>query len=269
MTDAAERNAEKIRASTPLRPRVAIVLGSGLGDFAEAAGEAVALPYGELEGFPAPSVSGHVGTFVVGLIGGRPVAILLGRAHYYEHGRADAMRRPLETLKALGIEALILTNAAGGLREETPPGSVMRIADHINFAGTNPLIGETSDARFVGMTAAYDSDLGRAARAAAGEEGLTLHEGVYMWFSGPSFETPAEIRAARALGADAVGMSTVPEVILARFLGFRVVAFSVITNYGAGMTGAELSHEETKEVAPEGGAKLARIVKRMLATWPN
>jgi purine-nucleoside phosphorylase len=175
------------------------------------------------------------------------------------------MRPPLETLRALGVDTLILTNAAGSLRENIPPGSVMLIADHINFGNPNPLFGEPSDARFVGMTQAYDAALLEMARRAAEAEGLALPEGVYVWFSGPSFETPAEIRAARILGGDAVGMSTVPEVVLARFLGLRVLAFSVVTNYAAGMTGAELSHEETKAVAPQGGAKLRRIIRRLLA----
>jgi purine-nucleoside phosphorylase len=179
------------------------------------------------------------------------------------------MRPALETLRALGVGVLILTNSAGGLREEIPPGSVMLIADHINLNTGNPLIGEPSDARFVGMTQAYDAALRQAALAAAKAEGVDLREGVYMWFSGPSFETPAEIRAARMLGADAVGMSTVPEVILARFLGLRVLAFSVVTNYAAGMTGQELSHQETKDVAPRGGEKLQRILTRMLGSWPE
>ncbi len=269
MTDVAERNAALIRARTKLGPRVGIVLGSGLGDFAKGVEGAVAIPYVDLEGFPEPSVSGHAGALVLGMIGGEAVAVLSGRAHYYEHGRADVMRPPLETLKALGVRDLILTNAAGGLRDEHPPGSVMLLTDHINFSGTNPLIGEKSEARFVGLTQAYDATLRSAALAAADAEGITLHEGVYMWFSGPTFETPAEIRAARTLGADAVGMSTVPEVVLARFLQLRVIAFSAITNYAAGMTGAELSHAETKEVAPQGGAKLARILKRMLSAWSD
>ncbi len=258
-----------MRGRTALRPSVGIVLGSGLGDFLDHVEDAVAIPYGELEAFPTPSVSGHAGSLVVGAIAGRTVAIMAGRAHYYEHGRPDVMRAPLETLKALGVRDLILTNAAGSLREDIPPGAVMLITDHINFSGTNPLIGEPTDARFVGLTQAYDATLRAGALGAADEEGIVLHDGVYMWFSGPTFETPAEIRAARTLGADAVGMSTVPEVILARFLGLRVVAFSVVTNYAAGMTGAELSHTETKEVAPQGGAKLARILKRMLAKWPS
>ncbi len=269
MSGVAQRNADLIRARTALQPRVGIVLGSGLGDFTQAIAEPVTIPYGELEGFPTPSVSGHSGALIVGQIDGGAVAVLSGRAHYYEHGRADAMRVALTTLKALGVGDLVLTNAAGSLRREHPPGAVMLITDHINFSGTNPLIGEASDARFVGLTQAYDSVLRASALAAADQEGITLHEGVYMWFSGPSFETPAEIRAARTLGADAVGMSTVPEVILARFLGLRVVAFSAITNYAAGMTGAELSHGETKEVAPQGGAKLKRILTRMLADWPR
>ena len=269
MTGAAQSNAAKIRARTKREPSIGIVLGSGLGDFAKEVADAVAVPYGELEAFPTPSVSGHSGSLVIGRIAGETVAVLSGRAHYYEHGRADVMRAPLETLKAIGVRDLVLTNAAGSLREEHPPGSVMLITDHINFSGTNPLIGEKSDARFVGLTQAYDATLRAAALATADAEGIVLHEGVYMWLSGPTFETPAEIRAVRMLGADAVGMSTVPEVILARFLGLRVVAFSAITNYAAGMTGAELSHTETKEVAPQGGAKLARILKRMFAEWPR
>jgi purine-nucleoside phosphorylase len=191
--------------------------------------------------------------------------MLSGRVHFYERGDAAAMRLPIEVLKGLGVEALILTNSAGSLREDLVPGSVMRIADHINYSGMNPLIGEESDRRFVGLTNAYDPALAESMRTAAEKAGVQLSEGVYMWFSGPSFETPAEIRMARILGADAVGMSTVPEVIIARMLGLRVAGASVITNYGAGMTGAELSHEETKDMAPIGGARLAAILKEMIA----
>jgi purine-nucleoside phosphorylase len=265
----ANANAELIRSRATASPRIGIVLGSGLGGFVDIIEEKVAIPYGELVGFPVPSVSGHAGTLFVGRVAGTDVAVMAGREHYYEHGRADAMRPALATLKALGVADLVLTNAAGGLREDVPPGSVMLISDHINLGVDNPLIGEPSDARFVGMTQAYDAELRQAALTAAGEGGVELHPGVYMWFSGPSFETPAEIRAARILGADAVGMSTVPEVILARFLGLRVLAFSVITNYAAGMTGAELSHQETKDVAPRGGEKLQRILTRMLDNWPG
>jgi purine-nucleoside phosphorylase len=167
-------------------------------------------------------------------------------------------------MRGLGVQNLILTNSAGSLREDMPPGSVMQIADHINYSGMNPLIGERGDRRFVGMTSAYDADLALDMRNAAIRAGIPLFSSVSMWFSGPSFETPAEIRMARILGADAVGMSTVPEVILARYFGLKVAAASVITNFGAGMTGAELSHEETKDMAPIGGQRLAAILKEML-----
>ena len=252
-----------------MAPAIGIVLGSGLGEFAKTVEGAVTIPYGELEGFPLPGVSGHAGSLDIGQIGRANVAVMAGRGHYYEKGDASVMRPALETLKAIGVRDLVLTNAAGSLRPDFPPAAVMLITDHINFGNLSPLVGEMSDARFVDLTEAYDAELRRAALAAADEERVELHQGVYGWFSGPSFETPAEIRAARILGADAVGMSTVPEVILARFLGLRVLAFSVITNYGAGMTGAELSHAETKDVAPRGGVKLAKVLQRLLSAWPK
>jgi purine-nucleoside phosphorylase len=260
----AEANAALIRSRVPIRPEIGIVLGSGLGDLVDDVAEAVHIPYRDLAGFPATGVSGHAGRLVLGRLGNTPVAVLAGRAHYYEEGDPGVMRPALETLKALGVDTLILTNAAGSVRRDIPPGSVMLITDHISYA-RNPLIGETTDARFVGMTQAYDRALMEAAREAAKEEGLALAEGVYMWHSGPSFETPAEIRAAAILGADAVGMSTVPEVILGRFLGLRVLAFSVVTNYAAGITDAELSHEETKAIAPIGGGKLRCLLRRLIA----
>jgi len=246
-------------------PRLAIVLGSGLGGLSERVENPITIDYDDIPGFPQSAVSGHAGRLVAGNLAGTPVLLMAGRVHYYEQGHAAAMRRPLEILQGLGIENLILTNAAGSLRNDMPPGSVMRISDHINWSGMNPLIGEESEKRFVGLTNAYDAGLGaRMARAAQAVD-VTLHEGVYMWFSGPSFETPAEIRAARLLGADAVGMSTVPEVILARFLGLKVAAASVITNFAAGMTGSELSHDETKDMAPIGGNRLAAVLTRMLS----
>ncbi len=248
-----------------LAPRYGIILGSGLGTLVGELKNAVRIPYADIPGFPVSAVSGHAGEVVAGMLGDVPVVMLSGRVHFYEKGDANAMRLPIEVLQGLGIEALILTNSAGSLREEIEPGSVMQITDHINYSGINPLIGVDSDRRFVGMTSAYDGELAQAMRAAAEKLDITLAQGVYMWFSGPSFETPAEIRMARILGADAVGMSTVPEVIIARMLGMRVAAASVITNYGAGMTGAELSHDETKDMAPIGGARLAAILKEMIA----
>lgn len=262
MKQAIDRLVERIGGRTP---DLALVLGSGLGSLAGEVEDAVRIPYGELPGFPQSGVTGHAGEVVAGRLSGGQVLVLSGRAHYYEHGNAAAMRPVLETLAGIGIGKLLLTNAAGSLRPEMPPGSVMLLTDHINFSGTNPLFGEPTDRRFVGMTEAYDAELRAALKRAAEATGTALHEGVYMWFSGPSFETPAEIRMAGVLGADAVGMSTVPEVILARFLGLKVAACSVITNLAAGMTGQELSHEETKEVAPLGGRRLATILKAMLA----
>ncbi|NVD37230.1 purine-nucleoside phosphorylase [Ensifer sp. HO-A22] len=249
-----------------LSPRYGIVLGSGLGTLVEAVSGATRISYADIPSFPVSSVSGHAGELVAGLLGDVPVVMLSGRVHYYESGDANAMRVPLQTLKDLGVENLLLTNSAGSLRDDLPPGSVMRISDHINFSGYNPLIGVESDDRFVGMTSAYDAALATRMQAAAERLGIPLQAGVYMWFSGPSFETPAEIRMARVLGADAVGMSTVPEVILARFMGLKVAAASVITNFGAGMTGGELSHHETKDMAPVGGKRLAAILKEMISS---
>ncbi len=240
-----------------------LVLGSGLGSLADAV-DGTAIPYSNLPGFPGAGVSGHRGTLVVGELEGLRVAVLAGRAHYYESGRPDVMRAPLETLKALGAARLIFTNAAGSLMPGVGAGEVMLIADHINMAGANPLIGEPTDARFVNLVEAYDPEMRAGLHAAAAAERVTLHEGTYAWCAGPSFETPAEIRALRVLGADAVGMSTVPEVILARFLGLRVAAVSIITNMGAGLAGETISHDQTKAMAPLGAAKFARILRRYL-----
>jgi purine-nucleoside phosphorylase len=218
----------------------------------------------DLPGFPHAGVSGHNPKLVVGDLEGVRDAVIGGRAHYYETGDPAAMRLPLEVLKALGAEALIATNAAGSLRADIRPGDLMLLSDHINFSGLNPLIGEPTDARFVPMTDAHDPALRARLRAAADAEGVTLPEGVYAWYSGPSFETPAEIRAIRTLGGDAVGMSTVPEVILARFLGLKVAAISTITNMAAGLSDEKISHEHTKAMAPLGAAKLERVLRRML-----
>lgn len=260
MTGAVDILSERLNG---LAPKVALVLGSGLGGLVDQVENAVRISYADLPGFPKSGVTGHAGVVVAGTFAGVPVLMLAGRAHYYEHGDAAVMRPVIETLAGFGIERLFLTNAAGSLDTDMPPGSVMLITDHINFSGTNPLFGEPTDRRFVGLTEAYDAGMRGAVEAAASATSTQLHKGVYMWFSGPSFETPAEIRMARGFGANAVGMSTVPEVILARFCGLSVAACSVITNYGAGMTGAELSHQETKDVAPLGGRRLATILRRM------
>lgn len=260
MSEAADYLRQRVEG---LGARTALVLGSGLGGLVDALEGAIRIPYAAIPGFPRSGVTGHAGALVAGRLSGTPVLVLAGRAHYYEHGDAAAMRPALEALAELGIERLILTNAAGSLDPQMAPGSVMLITDHINFSGTNPLFGEPTDRRFVGLTSAYDAGMLDALGRAADATGTPVHRGVYMWFSGPSFETPAEIRMARLLGADAVGMSTVPEVIIARFLGLRVAACSVITNFGAGMTGGELSHQETKDMAPLGGGRLAAILKEL------
>jgi purine-nucleoside phosphorylase len=188
--------------------------------------------------------------------------MLSGRVHYYEHGKADAMRAPLEALQGIGVTNLILTNSAGSLREDMPPGSVMRITDHINFSGTNPLFGEPSDRRFVGMTNAYDTGLGDRMKAAAQAPERAARGRLHVVFRPELRDTGGNPHGAH-MGADAVGMSTVPEVILARFLGMKVAAASVITNFAAGMTGGELSHQETKDMAPIGGKRLSAILTAM------
>jgi purine-nucleoside phosphorylase len=243
--------------------RFGLVLGSGLGHLAETV-DGVAIPYSELNGFPHAGVSGHNPKLVIGTLEGQRVAVFGGRAHYYENGNPGVMRVPLEVLKQLGAETVILTNAAGSLRADMPTGSIMCLSDHINFSGLNPLIGEQTDSRFVPMGDAYDRALRARLHRAADETGTSMHSGVYAWYSGPSFETPAEIRAIRTLGADAVGMSTVPEVILARFLGLKVAAISTITNMAAGLSDENVSHAHTKAMAPIGAAKLETVLRRFL-----
>ncbi len=256
--------ADLIRERTGAAPvRVGLILGSGLGHLAGAV-DGIAIPYTELPGFPHAGVSGHVAQLVVGELEGVRVAVFGGRSHYYEHGKPDAMRLPLEVLKELGGEIMFATNAAGSMRPDMPTGSVMALNDHINFSGLNPLIGEPTDARFVPMTEAYDPALRTALTAAAKAAGVEMAEGVYAWYSGPSFETPAEIRAIRTLGADAVGMSTVPEVILARFLGLSAAGISTITNMAAGLSDEAISHEHTKAMAPIGAKKLETLLRLYL-----
>jgi purine-nucleoside phosphorylase len=241
-----------------------IVLGSGLGPLADEVEDAIAVAYQDLPGFPVPTVSGHAGRLVVGKLEGRRVALFQGRGHYYERGEARAMAVAIETFKRLGGRTLFLTNAAGGLREDWWPPALVAITDHVNFAGANPLIGLHSDERFVPLVNAYDADLRSQLHQVARTAGIPLHEGVYMWFSGPSFETPAEIRAAKILGADLVGMSTAPEVILARLHGLRCLAVSLVTNFAAGLSGGDPSHAETKEVAAAGSASFKQLLRAFI-----
>jgi purine-nucleoside phosphorylase len=263
MTDAIAL-AASIRAKAGAEPvALGLILGSGLSHLANRVA-GVAIPYRDLPGFPRAGVSGHNPQLVIGELFGIRVALFGAREHYYEHGNPSAMRLPLEVLRELGADRLYLTNAAGSMRGDIPPGELMLIEDHINFSGLNPLIGEPTDARFVPMKDAYDPRLRAALAEAARAEGIVLKQGVYAWYSGPSFETPAEIRAIRTLGADAVGMSTVPEVTLARFLSLRVAAISAITNMAAGLSDEAISHDHTKAMAPLGAAKLERLLARAL-----
>ncbi|MEM1364122.1 MAG: purine-nucleoside phosphorylase [Pseudomonadota bacterium] len=246
-------------------PRTAMILGSGLGDLADTIEDEVSIPYDDLPGFPVGNVTGHARRVVAGTIAGKPIMMLSGRVHYYEHGDAAAMRPVLQTLSDIGIENLVLTNAAGSVDLDIEPGSVMQISDHINWSGMNPLMGEETDARFVDLSEVYDRGLLSLFSSAAETANVPMGKGIYMWFSGPTFETPAEIRMSQTLGANAVGMSTVPEAILARFYGLRVAGFSVITNMGAGMQSTTLSHDETKQMAPVGGEKLAKILTQAIS----
>lgn len=256
--------AKIIRARAGDAPvQLGLILGSGLGHLAGAV-DGISIPYGDLDGFPHVGVSGHNPNFVIGDLEGVRVAVFGAREHYYENGNSAAMRLPLTVLRELGATMLIATNAAGSLRADIRPGDLMMLNDHINFSGLNPLIGEKTDARFVPMTTAHDTDLREDLRQSAKAQGIALPEGVYAWYSGPSFETPAEIRAIKILGGDAVGMSTVPEVILARFLGLRVAAISTITNMAAGLSDEQISHEHTKAMAPLGAAKLESILRQFL-----
>lgn len=261
-----ERALSVIAAAAPgFVPRYGVVLGSGLGRFAEQVRPRATLDYAALPGFPATRVGGHAGRLVLGHVGPTPVAVLQGRAHYYERGRADEMKVPIRVLARLGCEAMLLTNAAGSLHTEMPAGSVMAVTDHINFTGVSPLFDEPGDDRFIDMGTAYDPALRARLHAVAKASGIVLHDGVYIWFSGPSFETPAEIRAAARLGADAVGMSTVPEVVLARHAGMKVAALSTITNLAAGLSPVPLTHILTLEVARQAAATGWRLVQDFLA----
>jgi xanthosine phosphorylase len=239
------------------------VLGSGLGAVADCVQDAITVGYEELPGFPRPTVAGHAGRAVLGHISGVPVAVLKGRAHLYEGGPLAALAAPVRALKAAGAETVVLTNAAGSLRADVRPGRLMAISDHINLTGTNVLIGPNDDAigpRFPPLRDAYDPVLRAQLHAAARDTEIDLAEGVYLAVSGPSFETPAEIRAFARLGADAVGMSTVHETIAARHCGLRVCAISAITNLAEGLSEEPLSHEQTLRDAQRAGVDLARLL---------
>ena len=242
---------------------IGFILGSGLSDTIPLENKKV-FDYNDIDRFNLPSVTGHPGKLLIGTTQNKLIAILSGRTHFYENGKADTMRNPIKLLKDLGVKKLILTNAAGSLRKDIPTGSIMIIEDHINFSGLNPLIGENSDNRFVNLTSAYDKNINKMILQSGNKNNIDIKNGIYAWFSGPSFETPAEINAIKYLGADVVGMSTVPEVILSRYFKIRVAGISVITNMAAGLSKEKISHSQTKEIAKLSERKLSEILISLL-----
>ena len=247
--------------------RIAVVLGSGLGAVVERLSDRAELPYSELAGFPRPSVEGHAGVVTAGRLAGVPILALQGRAHLYEGAPASAITAPVRALAALGIRLLVLTNAAGAIRPDLEVGDVALVADHVNALATNPLVGPNDDEvgpRFVDLSTVYDADGRACLRAAAERLGLRLPQAVYLATLGPCFETPAEIRAVRGLGADLVGMSTVPEAIAARHAGLKVLGLSAVTNKAAGLAAGPLSHEQTLAGAARAGETLATLLTHAL-----
>lgn len=252
-----------------LRPEIAIVLGSGLGGLAEVVEDAVVVPYGDLPGVPAPTVEGHAGEFVAGRLEGRDVILQRGRLHLYEGHEPATIAIPVRVMAEIGVPRLLVTNAAGGINPAFRPPALMLISDHLNLTGRSPLVGPVApgETRFPDMTAAYDAEFRALAHSVAHHTGVTLHEGVYAGLLGPSFETPAEIRYLERIGADAVGMSTVLEVIVARARGMRVLGISTITNPAAGTSPEPLNHEEVlaagKAVAKDLEAVVRGVVRAM------
>jgi purine-nucleoside phosphorylase len=260
---------QQIRERAPsARPRVAVVLGSGWGGMTRQLVDAQTIPYVELAGFPTAGVAGHAGELWLGRLGTREVAVLSGRRHIYEDGHADGMKTALRTLRALGVDMLVQTNAAGSLDAAVAPGSLVLISDHLNLAMRSPLFGDSGSERFVDMVNAYDPALRRCAHEVAARRGMRLHEGVFAWVPGPQFETPAEIRMLKILGADLVGMSTVPETILARHAGMRVLAISLVTNLAAGLSNETLSHAHTLAQAEAAGAVAGALLGEIVAQLP-
>ncbi len=267
-TDAAVKAAAAIRMrAATQQPKVGIILGSGLGGLSKSIVDAVRVPFAEIPGFPEVTVAGHEGAVIVGSLGGREIVALSGRFHVYEGHPAALAAFPVRVFHALGARDLFVSNAAGGISSKLAVGDLMMISDHLNLMGTNPLVGEApkGEIRFPDMTDAYNPGLRRVLRTTAESLGITLREGVYAGVLGPSYETPSEVKMLRLLGADAVGMSTVPEVIVARALGMRVVGVSCITNAAAGVTGAALSHAEVLETTNRVSAAFESLVTEFLS----
>ncbi len=265
--------ADYLASKTSLKPKLGIILGSGLGDFANSVQNAVAVPYAEIPHFPQSTVEGHSGRMVIGTIAGVPVAVMQGRVHAYEGYAMDEVTFPARVLGLLGITSLIVTNAAGGIRPDFTPGHIIGISDHINLTGTNAALGANeprfgvtpnSGLRFFDMTTAYTPRLLQLAQAEAATQGWTMSTGVYLAVLGPSYETPAEIRAFRTLGADLVGMSTVHEVIIARHMGMEVLGLSLVTNPAAGVTGEALNHLEVMEYGKHAAGRFSALLTALV-----
>lgn len=268
----AQQAAETIRLQLPTNffPKLGMVLGTGSGIIAEQIEAVAKIPYEHIPGYSVSTVAGHHGQLIAGYLQGLPVLCLQGRVHFYEGTSAHTMQVMMHSIKLLGCSTMLLTNAAGSLLESVPPGSLMLIKDHLNFQGINPLVGlndERIGPRFVSMDNAYDAALRASMQGHAQAMGIPLHEGVYIGVLGPSFETHAEIRAFRLLGADAVGMSTVSEVILARHCGLKVVCLSVISNFAAGMTNKMLTHEEHLAAVAQTSTTLTELINRFAADY--
>jgi purine-nucleoside phosphorylase len=256
-----------IRSRTRLEPRVAVVLGSGLGAFADELADRVEIPYAEIPGWPASTAVGHAGKLLLGRLDRLAVAVMAGRSHLYEGYTAAQVTTGVRVLHGLGVESIVFTNAAGGINLSYSQGALVLISDHINLQGTNPLIGPNDDSlgpRFPDMSEAYSKKYREIAHRVAAEVGIQLGEGVYAALTGPNYETPAEIRFLRTIGADLVGMSTVPEAILANYLGMRVLAISCVTNMAAGILPQKINHEEVLEVGRQVRDRLVRFLKAVL-----
>lgn len=262
-----EKALHHIRSRVDFIPEVLVVLGSGLGSMAEEVENPVVIPYGEIEGFLVSNVEGHKGQFVFGTYQGRRVVMMQGRFHYYEGHSMREITLPVFVMKQLGVEKMIVTNAAGGVNTDFAPGDLMLITDHINFSGNNPLMGENLKEfgpRFPDMSRAYDRSLLELGERIAKEEGIRYQKGVYALYTGPSYETPAEIRAFRLLGADAIGMSTIPEVIVANYAGMKVFGVSCITNMASGILDQPLNHAEVMEVSARVRQSFTTLISRVL-----
>lgn len=267
-----ENAARTIRARAAVDARIAIVLGSGLGGFAEDFADSVSVPYRDIPGFVSSTAQGHVGSLVIGKVDGVPVMAMQGRVHYYEGYSLEEITFPIRTFKLLGIETLILTNAAGGIDVQLTQGALMVISDHLNLMGVNPLRGRNDDRfgpRFPDMSEVYSRDLQEIVTEEARDLGISARRGIYAALAGPSYETPAEIHLLRSLGADAVGMSTVPEAIVARQMGIKVVGISCITNMAAGIGDEPINHEEVMETGQRVRENFTLLLRRLIARVPK